>query len=491
MAKKKSVKKKPVSKSSRSRTRAKKPSGASGNQGKGLIRVMPDQRPKEVAFEVVVRPEAQRSAFDPDALPTVANVFEFQPPQDKNVEVARKLQRHGITVHHVGRFSISASCPTKHFESFFGTRVSKRTPADVKPLPRGYAMFAPDKDDPWELPTDDNLNHLIDRAYIQHEPIFFASERPIPPQWTDAFRLRVPVDVAQLLRASSVHRRGITGDGVKVAMPDTGFYQHPYFVEQGYNFLAVTAPDASDHTSDDHGHGTGECANLFATAPGINFIGVKMGSNPTLGFKTGMELRPDVMTNSWGYHVDLPGTAMPNWLKPLYLAVLDAVSRGIIVCFSAGNGHFGFPGSMPEVLSVGGVVVDKDLNYSATQYTSGFNSTWFPGRKVPDVSGLCGTPPSADYIVLPVQKGAALDKEGGWGAFSGTSAASPMIAGVCALLKEADPTLTSEDIRNLLKYTARDITTGQNSQGETAVVGPDLATGYGLVDAERAIQAVL
>lgn len=487
MAKKK---KKAATKARRKPSPPKTRSAASGDLGKGLIRVLPDERPREVAFEVVVRPESERSAFDPDALPTVANLGEFQPPQDKNVEVARKLQRHGITVHHVGRFSISASCATKHFEDFFGTRVSKRVPDDLKPLPRGYAIFAPDDDDPWELPAADNLNHLIDRAYIQHEPIFF-SERPIPPRWTDKFRLRVPVDVAQILRASSVHRRGITGEHVKVAMPDTGFYHHPYFAEQGYNFLAVTAPDASDHTSDSHGHGTGECANLFATAPGINFIGVKMGSNPTLGFKTGMELRPDVMTNSWGYHVDLPGTSMPNWLKPLYLAVLDAVSRGIIVCFSAGNGHFGFPGSMPEVISVGGVVVDEDLNYSATQYTSGFNSTWFPGRKVPDVSGLCGTPPSADYIILPVQKGAVLDKEGGWGAFSGTSAASPMVAGVCALLKQADPTLTSDDIRNILKYTARDITTGQNNQGENAVVGPDLATGYGLVDAERAIEAVL
>ena len=166
-------------------------------------------------------------------------------------------------------------------------------------------------------------------------------------------------------------------------MNDSGFYHHPYFVEQGYNFLAVTAPDAVDHTSDSSGHGTGEAANLFATAPGINFVGVKM-KNPTLAVKTATELKPDVMTNSWGYNVDKPNTSMPNWLKPLYLAVLDAVAKGITVCFSAGNGHYGFPGSMPEVISVGGVVVDENLKYSATKYTSGFDSTWFPGRSTPD-----------------------------------------------------------------------------------------------------------
>ncbi len=493
MAKKKRTKKKVSARKKPSSTRrssAKKTDGG-GKVGAGYSRVIADKKPKDVVFEVVVRPDTGKSAFDLDALPSVSSLSDYVPAADKCVEVSRKLQRHGISVEQVGRFSISASCPTSHFEKFFGTRVSKQTLPKSANLPKDYAMYAPGKGDPWSLPKVDNLDLLIDRAYIQHEPVFFANERPIPPHWPDKFRLRVPVDVAQILRASSVHRLGIDGEGVKVAMPDTGFYHHPFFKEQGYNFLAVTAPDASDHTSDDHGHGTGECANLLATAPGINFIGVKMGFNPTLGFKTAVELRPDIMTNSWGYSVDHPGTSMPNWLKPLYLAVLDAVSRGIVVCFSAGNGHFGFPGSMPEVLSIGGVVVDKDLNYSATTYTSGFESTWFPGRRVPDFSGLCGVPPTADYIVLPVQRGAVLDKEDGWGAFSGTSAASPMVAGVCALLKQADPSLTGDDIRNLLKYTARDITVGTNAHGEHATVGPDLATGFGLVDAARAINAVL
>jgi hypothetical protein len=66
-----------------------------------------------------------------------------------------------------------------------------------------------------------------------------------------------------------------------------------------------------------------------------------------------------------------------------------------------------------------------------------------------------------------------------------------MVAGVCALLKQADPNLTPNDIKNLLKYTARDITTGTNAHGKTAVAGPDGATGFGLVNAERAIEAIL
>ena len=446
---------------------------------------------RKVDIEVVVKPvNGGKSAFDPDAFPSLSNLDAFRSDKARGVEVAKKLSGNGFTVTHIGEFSISASCPEGLFESFFGTSISETKLPAASRAPDDYVQRAPRRGTPFAVPEIDGLDQSIDRAYIQHPPILFAGERPVPPFWDDKFRLRVPVDVAQIMNAASVHRRGITGRGVKVVMADTGFYHHPYFVEQGYNFLAVTTPDAVDHTTDDNGHGTGECANLLATAPGINFVGLKMG-NTTLAIKTAVDLGPDIMTNSWGYSVDRAGTSMPNSLRPLYLAVLDAVSRGITVCFSAGNGHFGFPGSMPEVISVGGVVVDQNLRYSATRYTSGFASTWFPGRETPDVCGLCGTPPTADYIVLPVQDNAALERADGWGAFSGTSAASPMVAGVCALLKEVDPTLSPENIKNLLKFTARDVVLGRNAHNRRAAPGPDGATGFGLVDAARAIEAVL
>lgn len=447
----------------------------------------------DIPFEVTVHPESTgKSVFESELLPTAANIDRYRVPMDKMIETSRLLQRQSVVIHQVSEFSISASCSREQFETLFRTRlVKKPMPSKGRHVAVAKSYLAPTTR--VLPPAVKGLADLVERVYVQPPPTFFAGERPVPPFWNDKFRLRVPVDVAELMRANEVHQKGLSGKGVRVAMPDTGFYHHPYFKNQGYNFLAVTSPDAIDHTSDANGHGTGECANLFATAPGINFIGVKMGANPTLAFKTAADLRPQVMTNSWGFDADRPGTTMPNFLVPLYLAVLDAVSRGIVVCFAAGNGHFAFPGSMPEVVSVGGVIVDQNLNYSATQYTSGFDSTWFPGRRTPDVSGLCGELPSADYIVLPVQGGASLERPGGagWGAFSGTSAASPMVAGVCALLKEADPALTPNQVRDILKYSARDILVGTNAHGKVAGPGPDGATGFGLVDAARAVNVVL
>ncbi len=61
---------------------------------------------------------------------------------------------------------------------------------------------------------------------------------------------------------------------------------------------------------------------------------------------------------------------------------------------------------------------------------------------------------------------------------------------MCALVKQACPHLTPAAVKNILKSTARDVTTGTCNPatgGNAAGPGPDLATGSGLVDANRAV----
>lgn len=70
--------------------------------------------------------------------------------------------------------------------------------------------------------------------------------------------------------------------------------------------------------------------------------------------------------------------------------------------------------------------------------------------------------------------------------FSGTSMSSPMVTGIVALMLEADPSLTSEEIMTILKETSReDVRTGDLS--ETG----DTRWGWGKADALRAIYRVL
>ena len=203
---------------------------------------------------------------------------------------------------------------------------------------------------------------------------------------------------------------GCTGQGVRVAMIDTGFaHSHPFFKDNGFKSKVLLAGAATGIATDPHGHGTGESANLFATAPGIDFVGVKTydGSNPDNnayaleGFIAAMGTQPDIVSMSFAYDLreDNKKTQMselPDYVKDLAFEIEDAItSRGTIVVAAAGNDQYGFPGQMPGVISVGGANVHNG-RLRASDFTSAFKSgiTAYPNRWVPDVCGLVGMQPT-------------------------------------------------------------------------------------------------
>jgi subtilase family protein len=350
---------------------------------------------------------------------------------------------------------------------------------------------------------ESSLSDVLEGVAIE-EPVLYFQNAFAPPK--AYWHLDVPADVSLGLNADQAHRAGTTGRSVRVCMVDTGWFRHPYFTQRGYRSAPVVlAPGASAPNDDPVGHGTGESANAFAAAPDIEFTMVKQSpTNATASFNAAVGLGPQIITCSWGF--DLQTGPLSAAMQALAAAVATAVASGIVVVFSAGNGHFGFPGQHPDVISAGGVTMQADGSMTASNYSSGFASSIYPARNVPDVSGLVGSLPSAMYIMLPLQAGDQIDvgnaggthpngdetaNNDGWAAFSGTSAAAPQIAGVCALIKEACPRLTPAEIKDILQRTARDVTTGtcnpRPGMGNAAAPGPDLATGFGLVDAQRAV----
>ena len=461
----------------------------------------PDDR---VHFEAVLHSESGRSMFAPDAFLGSDNLEQFTPPAGRGSQTATALQQLGFQVRHVGTFSISAEGARKLWQEVFGTSVERCSEpiSETHPELGVVSYWSHYAGAPFSIP--DRLEGLVERAYPQRPPIFF--ESPLPPR-VRYHHLRVPADVGMILRSTKVHKQGVTGKGVLVAMPDSGFYKHPFYAWHGYNYNTTLSPDAIRLERDELGHGTAEAANIFANAPDVDFIGVKMGSNATLAFKMASDLYPAVMANSWGYNI--PGAALPSFLKPLEAAVIEAVkTRGITVCFAAGNGDHGFPAQMPEAIAVGGVYVHEslsgdDFEMEASNYASSFDSQIYAGRHVPDICGLVGMEPGAIYIMLPVEPGDQIDTglagasypnkdetdpDDGWAVISGTSAASPQIAGVCALLKQVQSGLPPALIKAILRASARDVKTGQSAMGQPAGEGHDGATGAGLVDAEAAYQ---
>jgi subtilisin family serine protease len=260
------------------------------------------------------------------------------------------------------------------------------------------------------------------------------------------------------------------------------------------------SPDAIFLDRDKIGHGTAEAANVFSNAPDVNFLGIKMGMNITLAFKIAVELNPTIITNSWGY--DLAGISdLPNFLRPLEAAVKEAVLvRGITVCFSAGNGETAFPAMMPEVIACGGVFVREsvsgsqfgDFDSEASNFASSFDSVIYPGRHVPDVCGLVGTGDLMDagFAGGSYPDGDETTATDGWAVISGTSAAAPQVAGICALLKQAQPGLSPALIKSVLRASARQVSIGRsNVTGGITVPagsGQNGATGAGLADAQAA-----
>jgi subtilisin family serine protease len=439
---------------------------------------------------------------------TVTNFF--SDGEIVNAAVSR-LQEAGFDILQISPMTINIAGTAAQYRRAFATDIVVEDRPVIKAGAKkdvGQFLDSPDSNTSGLIQTqgtkfEDTIEGvaLEEPRYYMAGPSMFA-----PPK--SYWHLRLPGDVSLGCNADRAHRAGITGKGIKVAMCDSGWFKHPYFVGRGYNAAPVVlGPGATLPLKDEVGHGTGESANIFANAPDIDFAPVKMSFvNSTGGFNAAVGLAPNIITCSWGSSTNGPLSAADQVLAA---AIAAAVAAGIVVVFSAGNGHAGFPGQHPDVISAGGVFMSPDESLQASNYASGFASQIYPGRNVPDLCGLVGMLPKAIYIMFPLEPGDEIDvgnaglthpngdettNSDGWAAFSGTSAAAPQLAGVAALIKQACPTLTPAQVRNVLKSTARDVTTGHCNSvpggpagGNVATVGPDLATGTGLVDAHKAV----
>ena len=470
---------------------------------------------------------------------SLSSVRDFTPDPLLVDRAIYRLSALGFRPTQRGELTVSIRATRSLFEQTFGTQLEEKK-LDPKLDYAFQSFYYPRQGVPWSMPPE--LAEVIDDAYIQWPHIYMASRKPAarrarrrggaaspalakttagaaapgvsagPPR-VNYYHLELDA-MAGLLNVAQVHQQGTTGKGVRVVMVDTGFdHRHPYFVSKGYNTSVDLAPHATNDLTDLNGHGSGESANLLAVAPGITFIGIKVendsdprnGASMLEGFQQALLHNPQIISLSMGYDLRAgDGTQLselPNNMAALEAEIQAAVAKGIIVVFSAGNGHFSFPGMMPDVISAGGVFVDGQGRMQASDYASAFHSKIYAGRSVPDLCGLVGMLPHASYIMLPVPPGSEIDHEtsgegdgttpaDGWGVFSGTSAAAPQLAGVCALLLEKSPGLAPSEIKSILRRSARGVTQGaanpassDDNVGEPAGPADTNATGAGLVDA--------
>ncbi|MBP8124959.1 MAG: S8 family serine peptidase [Caldilineaceae bacterium] len=281
---------------------------------------------------------------------------------------------------------------------------------------------------------------------------------------------------------------GLDGTGTVVAIMDTGVdWQHPILINQyrGYNPKGPAIHAGNWHVSTDepylypgdgYGHGThvagtivGDDLNGIRTgvAPGAKWIAVKIFNNTGFTYESWIHdgfqwlmapdgdpaLAPDVVNSSWGSSDGYDETFRPD--------VQALRAAGILPVFSAGNagptkGSISSPAGFPAALAVAAV----DQERLPASFSSRGPSPW--GEIKPELAAP-GVNIFSSYL-------------GGFALSDGTSMAAPHVTGVAALIYQANPQLTPDQMEEILAQTATPL-------GSKV---PNNDTGVGLVSAYAA-----
>ena len=300
---------------------------------------------------------------------------------------------------------------------------------------------------------------------------------------------------------------GVTGEGIVVAEIDSGTqWDHPALINQYRGWDGSSA----DHNynwydpynqsptipSDAFGHGThvmgtmvGEDGkNQIGMAPGAQWISCKGGDNET-GYlnieellmcaewmlaPTDLEgnnptpaLRPHVINNSWG----------GGQTDYFYTGVIDAWrAAGIFPMFSNGNegpacSTAGSPGDTWNAFAAGASDID-DLMASFSSRGPALNTGYLKPDITAPGAGINSSLPGDTY-----------------GEYSGTSMASPHVAGAIALLWSSNPELIGQiDLSGwILQQSAVPKTTSEGCGGDLPDAVPNNTWGYGLLDIYAAV----
>ncbi len=376
------------------------------------------------------------------------------------------------------------------------------------------------------MPTGDDIALLEDNVDFEHRFIFHYI--PIISGWVPVERipdlldlpgvvfltLNGPVEVLMEGARSEHHVEpqvwdmGYDGSGVAVAIIDTGIDDEHIGIDDfdddpsTYDpkviafYDAITSPDVTDGSTepyDGHGHGS-HCSGIATgtgdgsdsksqagIAPGASLVGVKVLSDSGSGsfdqVMQGMEWTIDnkAKYNIRGASMSLGGA----WVSELtqeqeerltHLAN-KMVAHGIALAIAAGNdggyGTIGTPGAAKDVITVGATEHDRSLAiYSSKGPTH-------EGQIKPNLVAI-----GSSVVSVEANSG------NGYVAMSGTSMATPMVAGMAALILEANPDMHPLMARRIMEETSefRMIADPQR---------PNNDYGWGFVEADKAMEAAI
>lgn len=327
------------------------------------------------------------------------------------------------------------------------------------------------------------------------------------------------------------------GTGIRVGVLDTGIEAaHPDLVgavdtAAGWDAYRLVASGEPVYTDDNHGtavagliaaraNGTG----MVGVAPEATLVSLRMdfyaatdGTQTAEGFKRALVADLDVLNNSWGWtspfddNFNKSGfTSAASALRDL--AVLGRDGLGMNVVFAAGNSYaegdntnyHNFQNSR-YVITVGSIN-NKGTYGSISGSTTDATGFSTPGSSVfvaaagdnvlsTDRTGTSGYSPT-DYVINQLNStSTTTTPNSNRVGLDGTSFAAPEVAGVIALMLQANPNLGNRDVQDILAATAiknHATDTGWVTNGAKTLNGGGYhvndSYGFGLVNATAAVR---
>ncbi|MFZ0577267.1 MAG: S8 family serine peptidase [Psychrobacillus psychrotolerans] len=281
------------------------------------------------------------------------------------------------------------------------------------------------------------------------------------------------------------------GAGINIAVLDTGVNINHYdltnTVEQCKNFTTAT-PIVNNSCNDANGHGThvagtaladggSDGAGIYGVAPSADLWAYKVLGDDGSGYSDDIaaairHAADQAVSTGTKTVINMSlGSSASNSL--ITSAVNYAYNKGVLIIAAAGNsgpsqGSIGYPGALLNAVAVA-ALENRQQNgtYRVADFSSrGYSST--DGDYVIQQGDIEISAPGASIY--------STWNNGGYNTISGTSMATPHVAGLAAKVWSQNPSWSHTQLRTNLQTRARAV---DIKGGSGAATGDDYASGFG------------
>lgn len=320
-----------------------------------------------------------------------------------------------------------------------------------------------------------NKNNILNFANFKHID-YITSETKVFTQ----------INVAKkIINVQSLYNQSIFGNEITVAVIDTGIYPHLDFLLPKNKIICFKDfVNNRNFAYDDNGHGTfvagviGASGKLDAKyrgiAPNCNIISLKaLDQNGETGAFTILQAMQWVFDNKDKYNIKVVcmsfGSNPLETGDPLLKGAEKLWNSGVVVVAAAGNSGpdketIKSPGISSRIITVG--ALDDMRNEKDEFLTELFKVADFSSR------GPAFNFYKPDCLASGVNLKGLKNNKTMFTKMSGTSVATPIVAGVCALICQKYPKITPNQLKYLLLNHCKSLSKSRNAEG------------YGIIDAD-------